>query len=156
MSLTAIRNAGGRRGAGRGAGPRRTAAAAALACAAVLLAGCSSSSAPSSSGAPAPTGTATAGASPSASSSAPAGADAVTIKNFAFAPAALTVAPGAKVTVMNQDSVTHTLTATGTKAFDTGDIAAGSTATFTAPTKPGSYPYICTIHTYMHGTLTVS
>ncbi|NDZ82751.1 metal-binding protein [Streptomyces sp. SID10853] len=80
----------------------------------------------------------------------------ITIKNFKFMPAALTVAPGTKVTVTNKDSTTHTLTATGKKAFDTGDIAAGKTVTFTAPSAKGKYPYICTIHQYMKGSLTVS
>ena len=124
---------------------RRTAAALILACAALPLAACSS-------GAAAPATTAT-----SSSASTPAAADTVTIKNFMFQPASITVAPGAKVTVTNQDSTTHTLTSTATSpAFDTGDIAPGTTVTFTAPTKPGSYPYICKIHQYMQGTLTVS
>ncbi|MFC1418394.1 cupredoxin domain-containing protein [Streptacidiphilus cavernicola] len=79
----------------------------------------------------------------------------VVIHNFAFAPDALTVKPGQKLTVVNKDSTAHTLTATGNKAFDTGTIAPGATATFTAPSTPGSYPYICTIHQFMHGTLTV-
>ncbi|MBR7827332.1 cupredoxin domain-containing protein [Actinospica sp. MGRD01-02] len=115
--------------------------AAPLAASALLLAGCSSSTNSTTS-----TGTTSAAA-----------ADTIVIKNFAFSPATLTVAPGTKVTVMNEDSVTHTLTSTASPhAFDTGDIAAGATMTFTAPGKAGSYPYICTIHTYMHGTLTVS
>ncbi|WP_225448675.1 cupredoxin domain-containing protein [Streptacidiphilus sp. P02-A3a] len=80
----------------------------------------------------------------------------MTIHNFAFSPATLTVTPGEKVTVVNQDSTAHTVTATGTKAFDTGDVAPGATATFNAPSTAGSYPYICTIHQFMHGTLTVS
>lgn len=87
--------------------------------------------------------------------SAPAAANTIVIKNFAFSPADLTVAPGAKVTVTNEDTVAHTVTATGDKAFDTGDIAGGKTVTFTAPSTDGSYPYICSIHTYMQGTLVV-
>lgn len=79
----------------------------------------------------------------------------ITIKDFTFRPAALTVRPGAKVTVVNQDDVAHTLTATGSKPFDTGSIAPGHSATFTAPAKPGGYPYLCTIHPNMKGTLTV-
>jgi plastocyanin len=106
---------------------------------AFMLAGCSSSS--SSTSTPA--------------SSAPASANMIVIKNFAFAPASLIVSPGAKVTVENEDSVAHTVTATGNKAFDTGDIAGGKTTTFTAPSTDGSYPYICSIHTYMMGTLIV-
>ena len=80
---------------------------------------------------------------------------AITIKNFAFSPSSLTVAPGASVTVTNDDSVAHTLTSRS-GGFDTGDIQAGQSKTFTAPNKAGSYPYICNIHQYMTGTLTVS
>ncbi|MFJ3710512.1 MULTISPECIES: cupredoxin domain-containing protein [unclassified Streptomyces] len=93
---------------------------------------------------------------PSSSSSAASGSGTtITIQNFAFHPAALTVAPGAKITVTNKDSTPHTVTATGKKVFDTGTIAAGKTVTFTAPSKAGSYPYMCTIHQYMKGSLTV-
>jgi plastocyanin len=88
-------------------------------------------------------------------STASGGATAITIKNFAFTPASITVAPGATVTVTNGDSVAHTVTSK-TGGFDTGDIQAGQSKTFTAPNKAGSYPYICTIHQYMTGTLTVS
>jgi plastocyanin len=59
------------------------------------------------------------------------------------------------VTVTNHDSVAHTLTSKS-GGFDTGDIQAGQSKTFTAPNRAGSYPYICTIHQYMTGTLTVS
>lgn len=83
-------------------------------------------------------------------------ADTIVIKNFAFQPSTLDAAPGAKVTVENEDSATHTVTASGSaKPFDTGNIAAGATVTFTAPAQPGSYPYICQIHQFMHGTLVV-
>ena len=71
-----------------------------------------------------------------------------------FAPMSASVAPGATVRVTNKDSVDHTLTATGGQ-FDTGDIGEGQTKTFTAPTKPGTYHYICNIHQYMMGTIIV-
>jgi plastocyanin len=103
--------------------------------AAVTLAACSSSSSPTSTSAPASSAT-------------------VTIRNFAFIPATLTVSPGAVVKVVNEDQVTHTLTANG--QFDTGDIPAGQSKTFTAPNAKGSYSYICSIHTFMKGTLVVS
>jgi plastocyanin len=67
----------------------------------------------------------------------------------------LTVKPGTKVTVMNTDSVTHTLTADG-GAFDTGDILPGTSTTFTAPATAGSYGYHCSIHLFMKATLVVS
>jgi plastocyanin len=68
----------------------------------------------------------------------------------------MTVKPGQKVTVTNKDAVAHTLTDKNTNLFDTGTIdGSGGTGTFTAPTKPGSYPFGCTFHPNMHGTLTV-
>lgn len=86
----------------------------------------------------------------------PPAADTIVIKNFAFSPATLTVGPGAIVTVHNDDSATHTVTATGSsKPFDTGNVAPGASATFTAPSVAGSYTYICRIHQFMHGTLVV-
>lgn len=81
--------------------------------------------------------------------------DTITIRNFAFSPGTVTVSPGATITVQNDDESTHTVTATN-KAFDTGNIAGGGRRTFTAPAKPGRYPYICEIHQYMTGTLVVS
>lgn len=79
----------------------------------------------------------------------------IVISNFAYSPMNLTVSPGQQVTVVNHDSTAHTLTAATGSAFNTGTIGPGKTGTFTAPTKPGSYPYICSIHQFMHGTVTV-
>ncbi|WP_405679065.1 cupredoxin domain-containing protein [Streptomyces sp. NBC_01511] len=94
-------------------------------------------------------------ATTSAASPTTGGQTQVTIDNFKFQPASLTVAPGAKITVVNNDTTTHTLTATKGASFDTGDIAPGKSATITAPSKPGAFPYDCTIHPFMTGTLTV-
>lgn len=134
-------------GAVRGIGSRSLSV---LGSATLLLAltGCSDSG----SGGSGSTASATA---PASSPAGGGGADRIDIKNFAFNPSSLTVAPGAVVTVTNSDSTTHTVTATGAKAFDTGGVSPGKTTTFTAPTKAGSYPYICTIHPFMKGTLTV-
>lgn len=135
-----------------------------------LLAGCSSSGSksPNSGGGATAAGTGvgtggggaattSAAASPTGSASGAAGGQAITIQNFAFSPANLSVAAGATVTVANKDSVTHTVTAGDSpKSFDTGNIAAGATTTFKAPAKAGAYPYSCTIHPFMHGTLTVA
>ncbi|MFE1310503.1 cupredoxin domain-containing protein [Streptomyces sp. NPDC058755] len=77
------------------------------------------------------------------------------MKNFAFSPAALTVKAGEKVTVVNEDSTAHTVTATQGGDFDTGSIAGGKSGTFTAPSKAGSYAFVCTFHPNMKGTLTV-
>jgi plastocyanin len=78
----------------------------------------------------------------------------ITISNFMFSPMHAAVAPGSTVSVTNKDSVTHTLTATSGQ-FNTGDIGPGQTKTFTAPSKAGTYNYICNIHQYMMGTIVV-
>jgi plastocyanin len=83
----------------------------------------------------------------------------IVISGFLYNPVNLMVKPGATVTVVNQDAVAHTVTASPTGGgipFDTGTINGGATGTFTAPTTPGTYPYICTFHAKMHGVLTVS
>ena len=116
-----------------------------------LLAGACSSGASSSSSS---TTTASGGSSSGSGSSSTGGSATIPIQNFSFSPAKITVTPGQKVTVTNKDSVAHTVTAND-KKFNTGDIDPGKTVTFTAPSTPGSYPYICTIHQYMTGMLTV-
>jgi plastocyanin len=120
--------------------------AAVLLMSALLLGGCGSGGgSPAASSAP---GTAT------TAGAATAGAPAITIKDFGYG-APLTVAPGAVVTVTNTDSAGHTVTADKGQAFDVIVAGSGGTATFTAPSAPGSYPYHCTYHANMHGTLTV-
>ncbi|HET9731521.1 MAG TPA: cupredoxin domain-containing protein [Acidimicrobiales bacterium] len=109
-----------------------------------LLTGCGSSH--KSAGSPAT----------SAPGAAAAGGPVIVIKNFAYSPVSLTVKPGATVTVKNEDVAPHTVTASGSGKFDTGNISPGASMTFTAPTAPGTYPYICSIHQFMHGTLVVS
>ncbi len=101
------------------------------------------------------TPTSPAATSPASPSPSPDTAKRITTKNFAFSPATLTVRAGEKVTVVNEDSVAHTVTATEGKAFDTGSIEGGRSGTFTAPSAPGSYPFVCTFHPYMKGTLIV-
>ena len=81
-------------------------------------------------------------------------ADTVVIKNFAFAPTSLAVAPATKITVVNQDRAPHTVTAQD-NSFDTGIIAAGQRGEITAPSSLGTYPYICIIHPSMTGALIV-
>ena len=78
----------------------------------------------------------------------------MTIGNFKFAPASLTVKSGAKVAVTNNDSAAHTATADDGHSFDTGSLDQGSSQTISV-TKPGSYHYHCTIHPFMKGTIVV-
>lgn len=83
----------------------------------------------------------------------------ITINNFAFIPAHVTVVPGERIVVHNEDSVAHTLTAvpgsTPFGDFNTGNIGSNQTKTFRAPTSPGSYSYLCAIHNFMTGVITV-
>jgi plastocyanin len=101
--------------------------------------------------------TSSAQASGSSASQKPGTTDTIVIKNFMFTPDSLTVAPGAVVTVRNEDSVTHTLTDKADhNAFNSGPVGPNQTKTFKAPDKAGSYPFLCTIHQFMTGTLVVS
>jgi plastocyanin len=77
----------------------------------------------------------------------------ITIKSFEYSHTGK-VMPGSKVTVTNEDGIAHTVTADSGNAFDV-TVGAGKSATFTAPSKPGTYPFHCTYHSNMHGTLEV-
>jgi plastocyanin len=77
----------------------------------------------------------------------------ITIKNFTFSGPS-SVKAGASVMVTNQDAEAHTLTADNAGSFDV-TVNPGKSVTFTAPSKPGSYPYHCNFHSNMQGMLTV-
>ena len=77
---------------------------------------------------------------------------AVAIDGTRYAPEVVTVKRGTRVTWKNQDPFPHTVTARG--VFDSRDIAAGKSWTYTAA-KAGRYDYICTLHPNMKGTLVV-
>lgn len=129
---------------------------------AIVIAACSSNdNAGTSSPTTAPAGAAatTADTGAAATTTADSGgsqAAAVTIQNFKFG-APLTVKPGATVTVTNQDSAQHNAVADD-GSFKTPLLAKGESATFTAPSKAGTYKYSCTVHASMTsiGTLVVS
>jgi plastocyanin len=121
---------------------------AALAVSAVIASACGSSgtSAPAASAAPA------APAAPAAA----AAATSIDIQGFKF-PANIDAAKGTKVTWTNKDSTKHTVTS-GTRPnkdgkFD-GQLDAAGTFSFTF-TDAGTYPYFCSIHSSMNGTITV-
>ena len=121
---------------------------AAAAAALLLMAGCSSGSGPA---APATTSQAPSAGTGGSGQSA---ADAITIKDFAYqAPAS--VAAGSTITVTNMDPQSHTVTSDDGTSFDAAVAGNGATATFKAPSKPGTYKYHCTYHGNMHGTLVV-
>ena len=67
----------------------------------------------------------------------------------------LTVRPGARVLVRNADSSTHNVVAED-GSFRTADLLPGDEEVFVAPSRPGAYPYRCTLQAGMTGTLVVS
>ena len=77
----------------------------------------------------------------------------VSIANFAFSPATLTVSVGTVVTWTNNDSTTHTVTS-DTGVFSSGGMDQHATFSYTFSTA-GTYTYYCSIHTYMKGTVIV-
>jgi plastocyanin len=80
---------------------------------------------------------------------------AVTISNFAFGPAVLTVVPGTKVTWTNSDEEPHTvMSADGGLTFKSPALDTDDKFSFTFE-KPGTYKYFCSIHPHMVGTVVV-
>ena len=76
----------------------------------------------------------------------------VTIDNFTFTPAELTVKVGTTVTWTNHDDIPHTVVSAGkfrSKAMDTDD-----SFSFTFTTA-GEYKYFCSLHPHMTGTIKV-
>lgn len=77
----------------------------------------------------------------------------VSIANMAYTPATITVSAGTKITWMNNDNMTHTVTADD-ESFDSGNIAPGSSFSRTFSVK-GTFSYHCTIHPNMLGKVVV-
>jgi plastocyanin len=83
--------------------------------------------------------------------------------NPAYDPDSLTVKVGDTIAVDNEDSAPHTVTngkdATDPnmgKLFDTSIINAGDSGEIvTTDLQPGEYPFFCSVHPYMTGTMTV-
>jgi plastocyanin len=78
---------------------------------------------------------------------------AVTISDFQFAPASVTVNVGDTVTWSNAGPTSHSVTATG-GSFDTGTFPEGESRSHTFE-EAGTFSYICTPHPQMKGTVTV-
>jgi plastocyanin len=77
----------------------------------------------------------------------------VSIDNFSYLPAELTVAAGTTVTWVNHDDVPHTVTANDksfhSAALDTDDRFSHMFA------APGEYAYFCALHPHMTGRVIV-
>ena len=80
----------------------------------------------------------------------------VTIDNFSFTPASVTVPVGTRVTWTNRDDIPHTVTDAakpgGEKSapLDTGN---SYSRTFTTA---GTFGYFCSLHPHMQGTVVVN
>jgi len=78
----------------------------------------------------------------------------VAIEDFAFAPKSISVAAGGSVTWTNKDSTDHSIKSAD-NSFNSSDLGSGQT--FTAKfTTPGTYAYVCGIHSFMTGTVVVT
>jgi plastocyanin len=78
----------------------------------------------------------------------------VKIDNFAFAPSELTVAVGTTVEWTNHDDIPHTVVSDDKTTFKSKALDTDDKFSFTF-TKPGTYPYFCSIHPKMTGRIIV-
>jgi plastocyanin len=77
----------------------------------------------------------------------------VKIHNFKFTPAVLKIGVGETVKFINEDEEPHTVTAQD-GAFDSKAMDTDQSWTHTF-TQNGTFAYICAIHPFMKGTVTV-
>jgi|ERR1700680_1772639 len=77
----------------------------------------------------------------------------LTIENYTFKAATITVTAGTTVVWKNLDDDPHTVTAVD-GSFDSKGLAQGDTFTHLF-SKPGKYSYYCKVHPMMRGTIIV-
>jgi plastocyanin len=77
----------------------------------------------------------------------------VTIDNFTYKPQKITVQAGTRVTWINHDDVPHTVTANDGQ-FRSGALDSDQKFVHQFD-RPGTYPYFCSVHTHMTGTVIV-
>jgi plastocyanin len=77
----------------------------------------------------------------------------VSISNFAFAPAELTIAPGTRVRWVNEDGAPHGIAhKDGAPGVDLLLPGASAERVYDAP---GTFDYVCSVHAYMNGRVVV-
>jgi plastocyanin len=89
----------------------------------------------------------------SATAPQPASTAEVKVDNFSFGPTTLTVTVGTTVTWTNRDDIPHTIVSTD-KVFKSKVLDTDEKFSFTF-SKAGTYPYFCSIHPKMTGTVVV-
>ena len=77
----------------------------------------------------------------------------VKIDNFSFSPQEITVSAGTTIVWTNRDDIPHTVVSDD-KVFKSKVLDTDQQFSFTF-TKPGSYPYFCSIHPKMTATVVV-
>lgn len=79
----------------------------------------------------------------------------VKIDNFSFAPASISVPVGTTVTWTNRDDIPHTVVSTDEpKVFKSKVLDTDEKFSYTF-TKAGTFPYFCSVHPKMTGTVVV-
>jgi plastocyanin len=112
-----------------------------LAAIAVLLVGCGSSDGDTD-------------RSSSGASAAERGTKTVTIRDYLYEPARISVLTGTTVTFANRDSTPHTATSKQQGAFESGSIDTGGAGEVIL-NEAGTFPYYCLFHPFMRGTIVV-
>ena len=78
----------------------------------------------------------------------------IKIDNFSFGPMTMTVAAGTTVTWTNNDDVPHTVVSDDKTTFKSRALDTGEHFSYTF-TKPGKYPYFCSVHPKMTAEIVV-
>jgi plastocyanin len=83
-------------------------------------------------------------------------ANTITIDNFSFAPATLTVAAGTTVKWINHDDIPHTVVSDASpRVFKSSPLDTDDAFSYTF-TQPGTFKYFCSMHSHMTGTVIVT
>ena len=79
----------------------------------------------------------------------------VTIDNFTFAPQALKISPGTRVTWINRDDIPHAIVSSnGPRGFKSPPLDTGDKFSMQFEQR-GEYRYFCSIHPMMTATIVV-
>jgi len=93
-------------------------------------------------------------ASTPAASTAKPGSGKISISNFMYGPAAVSVKLGTTLVVTNRDGVEHTLTSDTGGSFDSGTLVKDQVAHIKL-SKIGTFAYHCSFHAFMRGVVKV-
>jgi plastocyanin len=82
------------------------------------------------------------------------GSDTVTIRDYTYEPARITVAKGTTLTFTNRDSTPHTATSKESGLFESGSLGTGKSGRVVLD-ESGTFAYYCLFHPFMKGTIVV-